>query len=167
MPGDGASHDEREGRGAPAFEALLASYIEELGQEGFVDPDRVLADHPTLGPALLEDLKTYVQLQEVREPGAPLGQIGDYTLRRQIGRGGMGVVYEAWQGSMDRRVALKVLPRAVAADTRAVARFVQEAQLAGRLTHPNIVHVHAMGVEEQVPYYAMLTGQSPRTLSSS
>jgi serine/threonine protein kinase len=64
---------------------------------------------------------------------------------------------------MDRRVALKVMPKAIAVDTKAVARFIQEAQLAGKLSHPNIVHVHGMGVEEQVPYYAMLTGQSPRT----
>ncbi|MBI4585139.1 MAG: tetratricopeptide repeat protein [Planctomycetes bacterium] len=65
----------------------------------------------------------------------------------------MGVVYEAWQNSMDRRVALKVMPKAVAADTKAVARFIQEAQLAGKLRHPNIVHIHGMGVEEQVPYF--------------
>ena len=83
------------------------------------------------------------------------GTLGDYTLRRQIGRGGMGVVYEAWQNSMNRQVALKVLPKAIAVDTKSVTRFVREAQLAGKLDHPNVVHVHAMGLEEQIPYYAM------------
>ena len=85
----------------------------------------------------------------------PLGTLGDYTLRRQIGRGGMGVVYEAWQGSMDRVVALKVLPPGIAADDRAVTRFMREAIAAGKLNHPNVVSVHSTGVEEGTPWYSM------------
>ncbi len=142
-------------RAHPEFDRILMGYVEVLNLRGFVDPDEVRTEYPQLGPALLEDLETFVALQPAKAHEAPLGVLGDYTLRRQIGRGGMGVVYEAWQGSMDRRVALKVMPCAIAADTRAVARFIQEAQLAGKLSHPNIVHVHGMGVEQQVPYYAM------------
>src|SRR5262245_7440013 len=97
----------------PEFQKTFVEYLEGLNVSGFVDPERILRDHPEFGPALLEDLETYVQLRS--EEAAPAGTLGDYTLRRQVGRGGMGVVYEAWEKSMDRRVALKVLPAGVAA----------------------------------------------------
>ena len=150
------------------FERLLGEYIDRLNAGESLDHDAILTEHPDFGADLLREIETFEEfkLPEGALAGAaaqPLGTLGDYTLRRQIGRGGMGVVYEAWQGSMDRRVALKVMPKAIAVDTKAVARFIQEAQLAGRLSHPNIVHVHGMGVEQEIPYYAMLTGQSPRT----
>jgi WD40 repeat protein len=67
----------------------------------------------------------------------------------------MGVVYEAWQNSMDRQVALKVLPVGIAADTKACTRFMREAQTAGKLNHQNIVGVHSTGVEEGTPWYSM------------
>jgi tetratricopeptide (TPR) repeat protein len=67
----------------------------------------------------------------------------------------MGIVYEAWEASMERRVALKMLPGAIAADPRAVTRFVREAQAAGKLAHPSVVAVHGMGLRERVPYYVM------------
>ncbi len=142
------------------FERLLGEYVDRLNAGESIARDAILTEHPDLGPALLREIGTFeeFELPEGALVGAaaqPLGTLGDYTLRRQIGRGGMGVVYEAWQGSMDRRVALKVMPKAIAVDTKAVARFIQEAQLAGRLSHPNIVHVHGMGVEQQIPYYAM------------
>ena len=66
-----------------------------------------------------------------------------------------GVVYEAWQNSVERAVALKVLPGAVAADDKAFHRFMREARTAANLSHPNIVGVHGMGQEENTPYYAM------------
>ncbi len=67
----------------------------------------------------------------------------------------MGVVYEAWQNSVDRRVAVKVLPPGFAADTKAMTRFVREAKTAARLSHANIVPVYGMGVETDTPYYSM------------
>ncbi len=139
------------------FAGVFSRYLEELKQNGFIDPDEIVAAHPDLGPAVVEDLETYIQLRSVEECGEdqPLGTLGDYTLRRQIGRGGMGVVYDAWENSMDRRVALKVLPAGVAADTRASARFLREAQAAGKLSHPNVVPVYFTGVKEQTPFYAM------------
>ena len=73
---------------------------------------------------ILEHLESFIDLEDCLTSSAPLGTLGDYTLRRQIGRGGMGVVYEAWQGSMERRVALKVLPLGVAADDKAFHRFM-------------------------------------------
>ncbi len=142
-------------RGAPEFGELLARYVEELSVKGFVDPDEILRDHPELGPAILEDLETYAQLESENLSFAPLGTLGDYTLRREIGRGGMGVVYEAWQNSMDRPVALKVLPPGVAADNRACMRFLREAKTTGKLHHQNIVPVYSVGIEANTPYYSM------------
>src|SRR5437899_6037756 len=84
-----------------------------------------------------------------------VGVLGDYRLLREIGRGGMGVVYEADQISLRRRVALKVLPFAAALDGRQLQRFNTEAQAAAQLHHSNIVPVFAVGCEQGVHYYAM------------
>ncbi len=85
----------------------------------------------------------------------PVGVLGDYRLLREIGRGGMGVVYEADQISLRRQVALKVLPFAAALDGRQLQRFKMEAQAAAQLHHSNIVPVFAVGCEQGVHYYAM------------
>src|SRR5262249_18860545 len=84
-----------------------------------------------------------------------LGRLGDFFLRREVGRGGMGVVYEAQQISLQRRVALKILPLAAALDPRAHQRFLLEARAAACLHHNHIVPVYAVGSERGVPYYAM------------
>ncbi len=84
--------------------------------------------------------------------GAPLG---DFRIVREIGRGGMGVVYLAVQTSLGRRVALKVLPSAAAMDPRQLQRFRTEAHAAAQLHHTNIVPVHGVGCERGVHYYAM------------
>ena len=91
--------------------------------------------------------------------GRPLG---DFRLVREIGRGGMGVVYEAVQLSLGRRVAVKVLPLAAAFDPKHLQRFRNEAQAAAQLHHTNIVPVYAVGCERGVHYYAMqlIQGQS-------
>jgi serine/threonine protein kinase/Flp pilus assembly protein TadD len=85
----------------------------------------------------------------------PVKRIGDFDLLREIGRGGMGVVYEARQLSLNRRVALKVLPPGLGLTPQAVQRFEREAQAAAKLHHTNIVPVHAIGEEENCHYYAM------------
>ena len=89
-------------------------------------------------------------------------QIGDYRIVREIGRGGMGIVYEAHQKSLNRHVALKILPFAAVLDQRQIARFRNEAQAAAQLHHPHIVPVFAVGQEQGVYYYAMqyIDGQS-------
>ncbi len=81
--------------------------------------------------------------------------LGDYRLLRRIGSGGMGVVYEAEQLSLARRVALKVLPHASTLDPRRIERFRREARAAASLDHPHVVPVHAVGFDEGVHYYAM------------
>lgn len=81
--------------------------------------------------------------------------LGDFRIVREIGCGGMGVVYEGEQISMDRRVALKVLPFAALLDPKHLQRFKNEARAAGSLDHPNIVGVYSVGCERGVHYYAM------------
>jgi len=95
-------------------------------------------------------------------PPSSLGNLGDFRLLREIGRGGMGVVYEAEQVSLRRRVALKILPFAAALDPRQLQRFKNEALAAAHLRHENIVPVHAVGEERGVHFYAMqfIEGQS-------
>ncbi len=105
------------------LEELLASYVDRLNEGEGLDPDKILAENPLVGAEILEYLEDYVAVASNGDDNEPLGILGDYTLRRQIGRGGMGVVYEAWQNSMDRQVALKVLPVGIAAGSKACTRF--------------------------------------------
>ena len=84
--------------------------------------------------------------------GVPLG---DFRLVREIGRGGMGVVYEAEQLSLSRRVAVKVLPFVAGLDPKQLQRFKNEAQTAASLHHTNIVPVYAVGCDRGVHYYTM------------
>src|SRR5262245_41774652 len=93
---------------------------------------------------------------------AAVQQVGDYQILREIGRGGMGVVYEAEQVSLGRRVALKVLPRHAASDPMSLARFQREARASARLHHTNIVPVFEVGQDGETSYYArqFIAGQS-------
>src|SRR5207248_1099778 len=99
-------------------------------------------------------------------PAAELGELGDFRIVREIGRGGMGVVYEAVQISLSRRVALKILPFAAALDSKQLQRFKNEAQAAAHLQHTNIVPVYYVGCERGVHFYAMqyIEGQTLATL---
>jgi tetratricopeptide (TPR) repeat protein len=113
-----------------------------------------------LFPALLE----VEQAEEVLGPRHELAarsiapafrQVGDYRVIREVGRGGMGVVFEAEQVSLGRRVALKILPGAIATDGKALERFRREARAAARLHHTNIVPVFEVGQDGDVVFYAM------------
>ncbi len=84
-----------------------------------------------------------------------LERLGDYRVLREVGRGGMGVVYEAEQESLGRRVALKVMAGHRLSDPSQLARFAREAKAAARLHHTNIVPVFGVGEAEGVHYYVM------------
>ncbi len=88
-------------------------------------------------------------------PSGDAGTLGDFRILREIGRGGMGVVYEAEQISLQRRVALKVLPFAAVLDSKQLARFKNEALAAASLDHPHIVDVLGVGCDRGMHFYAM------------
>jgi serine/threonine protein kinase/tetratricopeptide (TPR) repeat protein len=140
-------------------------------------PDRgaFLAAHPDLAPALtacldglefvadaLPGLSGIGQDTPEADDVLPAQPLGDFQIVRELGRGGMGVVYEAVQLSLGRRVALKVLPLAAALDAKHLQRFRNEAQAAAQLHHTNIVPVFGVGCERGVHYYAMqfIAGQT-------
>src|SRR5262245_57961279 len=93
--------------------------------------------------------------ESVRVNGKRLEHVGDYRILCEIGRGGMGVVYEAEQQALGRRVALKVLPKSAAGDGTAQVRFQREAKAAARMHHTNIVPVFDVGQDGDHLYYAM------------
>ena len=88
-------------------------------------------------------------------------QLGDFEIGREIGRGGMGIVYEARQISLNRRVALKVLSVGSGLSSKAVARFRREAAAAAKLHHTNIVPVYATGEEDGTHFYVMELIEGP------
>jgi serine/threonine protein kinase len=153
----------------------LEEYFDELESGRRPDRERFLARYPEVAAALAECLDglhfVHAAASQLYPAGStakpsdelgPATALGDYLLIREVGRGGMGVVYEAEQLSLGRRVALKVLPFAATLDPRQLQRFKNEAQAAAHLHHQNIVPVYAVGCERGVHYYAMqyIDGQS-------
>ncbi|GAB4342070.1 MAG: hypothetical protein Kow0099_19280 [Candidatus Abyssubacteria bacterium] len=82
-------------------------------------------------------------------------EIGNYRILKELGRGGMGVVYKANQLSLNRMVAMKVLPQHLTSDPSFIKRFENEARAIARLNHPNIVQIYDVGHEAQIYYYTM------------
>ncbi len=123
--------------------------------------------HPELAEDIRELFPALVELEGLKAPAeegdgrATSGarsipcQLGDYRIIREIGRGGMGVVFEAIQQSLGRRVALKVLPPCYAQDRGFLERFRREARAAASLHHTNIVPVFGVGEDEGCHYFAM------------
>lgn len=145
----------------PRLVKAAREYLAELEAGRRPDRDAWLRRYPDIAGAVAECLDGIELAQALRPSGeSPSGEpsgspLGDFQLLREIGRGGMGVVYEAVQLSLGRRVALKVLPFAAALDARQLRRFRTEAQAAALLHHSNIVPVHAVGCERGVHFYAM------------
>ncbi len=153
------------------FSALADEFIERqrLGQnpsvEGYALANPELADEIRLAfPALLVidelkpasgDVTGHFNAAAVVVRGTTLERLGDFRVLREAGRGGMGVVYEAEQESLGRRVALKVLAAHAIADAAQVKRFEREARAAAQLHHTNIVPVFGVGEQDGLHYYAM------------
>jgi eukaryotic-like serine/threonine-protein kinase len=127
------------------------------------DIAELISRHRDIGEELLACIQGLAFVQSAAaqiNPAPPAASIpaqplGDFKLIREIGRGGMGIVYEAVQLSLGRPVAVKVLPLAAALDPNHLQRFKNEAQAAAQLHHTNIVPVYAVGCERSVHFYAM------------
>ncbi len=129
------------------------------------------ARHPELAEEIRELFPALVMMEDLGSVGgqpAPPGpaavpeQLGDFRILREIGRGGMGVVYEAVQESLGRPVALKILPFHHLMEASHLERFRREARAAAQLHHTNIVPVFGVGEHEGIHFYAMqyIQGQS-------
>jgi serine/threonine protein kinase len=153
----------------PRVLEVMKAYQAELDSGSRPDRARYLDRHPEIASVVAGCLDGLDLLHRgakaLTTPGAPAprldtglsagDRVGEFEIVREVGRGGMGVVYEAIQPSLHRRVALKVLPAALAADKNRLRRFTVEAQAAAAVSHPYIVPVYAVGEDRGVNYYAM------------
>ncbi len=157
--------------GSDPLNALAEEFVERFRRGERPALSEYAARHPELAaeihelfPALvmMEDLGS-VDGQPVRAgPAAVPEQLGEFRILREIGRGGMGVVYEAAQESLGRHVALKILPFHNLMEPSHLERFRREARAAAQLHHTNIVPVFGVGEHEGIHFYAMqyIQGQS-------
>src|SRR5262245_43472665 len=151
------------------IEKLADSFLARFRRGERPSIEEYAAQHPELADEIRELLPALVMLEQEKSvagsatgPHGSVGaadpaprQLGEYLILREIGRGGMGVVYEAVQQSLGRHVALKVLPRQALAGSAQLERFRLEARAAARLHHTNIVPVFGVGECDGVHYYAM------------
>ncbi len=160
--------DSSSGSGRNPVEALAEDFLRR--QRGGERPtlEEYCRRHPELADDIREVFPVLIRMEDLRSDGPDdstggmavhtatrLERLGDYRILREVGRGGMGVVYEAEQESLGRRVALKVLPDAALADAQQVQRFQREARAAARLHHTNIVPVFGVGRDDGHHYYVM------------
>jgi eukaryotic-like serine/threonine-protein kinase len=151
------------------LERLAAEFLERRRRGEIPSPSEYAEQFPQWAEQILEFFPA-LELMEGLKPGsrdqttslpatsavAPrLERLGEYRILREIGRGGMGVVYEAVQESLGRRVALKILPLHGRIDPIQMERFQLESRSAARLHHTGIVPVHGVGDHGGVHYYAM------------
>ncbi len=149
--------------------AIIDRVTRELDEGKSVDIDSYVTQYPEHAGELRELLPTLCALVDLgfadnelslgpvdaKSQSPTYGVLGDFRIVRELGRGGMGIVYEAEEISLRRRVALKVLPFGALLDQRQLERFGNEARVIARLKHPNLVSVYSVGCERAVHYYAM------------
>jgi WD40 repeat protein/serine/threonine protein kinase len=149
-------------------EALLNRLIDEFAARYRRGERPALGEYADKYPELASEIRdlfpALVDIEQIKqdagdiepEPIAPpFQELGDYRILREIGRGGMGVVYEAEQVSLGRHVALKVLPQKRLPDANTRRRFEREAKAAAKLHHTNIVPVFGVGEQDGQPYFVM------------
>jgi serine/threonine protein kinase/tetratricopeptide (TPR) repeat protein len=151
-----------------AFQAFCEAWIDGARP----DPEAWSRKYSSFGPELaarIDEFLFVTQGLKSRSEKGPVGppmpaaedskvrgmRLGDFSIIREIGRGGMGVVYDARQISLKRNVALKVLPAHLTLRKESVERFKREASFAARLNHPGIVDIYAVGEEGGTHYFAM------------
>ena len=162
----------------PRLFRAVQEYLEELEAGRSPDREALAARYPDLIATMVPYLDALDAVHgatpllpaapdsRLLEEDFPAEPLGDFRIVREVGRGGMGIVYEAVQLSLGRRVALKVLPFAAALNARQLQRFKNEAHAAAQLHHTNIVPVYAVGQERGVHFYAMqlIEGQNLATI---
>lgn len=126
------------------YPALKTEIAELLGSVAMIEQLKIKSNRDT-------EPRTRRSLNEV----STLRQIGDYKVVREIGRGGMGIVFEAVHESLGRRVAIKVMPTPLMSGSKHVERFKRESRAAARLHHTNIVGVFGVGESDGYHYYVM------------
>jgi serine/threonine protein kinase len=152
----------------PRIASVLAAYLADFEAGRHPSREQLLRSNPEIAEALADwfDLVEFVQSAAASAIAAaadipaedalpPDTVLGEYRLVREIGRGGMGIVYEAVQVALGRRVALKVLPGTAAIDPIRLQRFRIESHAAAQLHHPHIVPIFAVGSEHGSHFYAM------------
>ncbi len=149
------------------LEALAADFVARRRRGERPTIDEYVANHPELAEPIRDLFPTIGVLEDVREQhnappddrGLPrrmkLTRLGDFRIVREIGRGGMGIVYEAVQESLRRRVAVKVLATRSPLDDKDRQRFLREARTAGQLHHTNIVPILGAGEQDGFDFYVM------------
>ena len=153
--------------GRHPIELLADDFTQRCRQGQTPTVDEYAQRHPELAADIQALFPTIAAVERLKAVGSDsndrplelrvdkLEQLGDFRIVREIGRGGMGIVYEAEQQSLGRRVAVKVFPRKALADSRHVLRFQREARTTARLHHTNIVPVFGFGEQDGIPYYVM------------
>jgi serine/threonine-protein kinase len=150
------------------FADRLDDYLNAIQKANVNEQQRLTTEFPALaswteGLYRLNDLAVLVSDATAQlEAGQETIQFGQYELRGELGRGGMSVVYHAYQASLDRHIALKMLTGSTFSTVEQRRRFVQEARLIARIRHPHIVSVHEVGELGGQPYYTMdlIAGES-------
>jgi WD40 repeat protein/serine/threonine protein kinase len=155
---------------ADPFGRIADEFVEEFRQGRRPSVEEFASRFPVYADEIREILPTLVLMERAKSVGGShagamptaydaaslLGrELGDYRIIREVGRGGMGIVYEAEQVSLGRRVALKVLPQQVLLDSKHRQRFDREARAAAKLHHTNIVPVFGVGEQDGLCYYVM------------
>ncbi len=151
------------------FRERLAE-LQEAGTSAFESAEQETP--PWVRPTIVRDAEGLTLAGGLRL-GKPrttdyLASLGDYDIASVIGQGGMAVVLKAYEPSLDRHVALKVMSSELCADEVARKRFKREARSAARLHHPNIVTIHTVGEDRGIPFICMeyVPGQSLALLIS-
>ena len=154
--------------GLNQFDALAQEFVARHRRGEKPSVSEYAAKYPELADDVRDLFPGMLLMEGVRPPAeGPVGpegaaparpgpeRLGDYRILREVGRGGMGVVYEAEQVSLGRHVALKVLPAHGLLSPTFLERFRREAKAAARLHHTNIVPVYGVGEADGTHFYAM------------
>ena len=149
------------------FEELAAEFMNRSRDGSVPSIEDYASEYPEHASSIRELFPTIAALEKVKKDDRKvaarsatlkplkLTELGDFEIVREIGRGGMGIVYEAVQKSLGRKVALKVLPKQALLDPAQLRRFRREARIAARLHHTNIVSLYGVGEHDGFHFLVM------------